>query len=366
MTFASAPAQPGAHRVLAALGWDAGFAEAFARYDKPGQVPARVTRVDRGIATVQTASGASRASLGGAHLIRASRDPLLLPCAGDWVVVRTWPDRRVTLEAVLPRRTQVIRAESSGQSRGQVLAANIDVAAIVEPMDPGPDLGRVERLAALAWESGARPIVLLTKADAVTDPDAMVSYVADAISGTEVFAISARTGLGLDHLRPLIVPGRTLGLFGASGAGKSSLVNALAGVTVMATQQTRRGDQRGKHTTTFRALIPVPNGGAILDTPGIRAVGVYDGGVDSAFSEIEELAGDCRFGDCLHNGEPGCAVWQAVENGELSVRRLDSWRKLQRELVWQERRREARVASLGRSDWRFQPGLRDIRRAREQ
>jgi ribosome biogenesis GTPase / thiamine phosphate phosphatase len=349
---------------LAALGWDADFAAAYRRYDVRGQRPARVTRTDRGIATVQTARGADRASLGGAHLLRASRDPLVLPCAGDWVVVRSWPDHRVTIEAVLPRRTQIVRAGANRESRGQVLAANVDVAAVIEPMDPSPDFGRVERLLSLAWASGATPVVLLTKADLVRDPDCVAAQVADAAPNVEVYPVSAETGRNLDRVLPYVARGRTLGLLGASGAGKSTLVNALAGTTVMATQPIRRGDGRGRHTTTFRSLIPLPGLGAVLDTPGIRAVGVFAGGLDGTFADIEEIAADCRFTDCQHDGEPDCAVWAGVENGDLSLRRLDSWRALQRELAWQALRRDARPAA---APWKYRSGasMRMIRRVRE-
>jgi ribosome biogenesis GTPase / thiamine phosphate phosphatase len=343
---------------LASLGWDAEFSSAYARYDVPGHRPARVTRVDRGIATVLSASGTDRASLGGTHLLRASRDPIALPCAGDWAVVRTWPDRRVTLEAILPRRTQLIRANANASSRGQVLAANIDVAAVIEPIDPSPDLGRIERLLSLAWDSGARPIVLLTKCDLARDPDAIAAQIARSAPALEVIPVSARTGANLDRIRPFVAPGQTLGLIGPSGSGKSSLVNALAGTTVMAIQQIRRSDGRGRHTTTFRALVPVPDGGSVLDTPGIRSVGVFDGeeGLDQAFSDIDALASGCRFTDCAHAGEPGCAVWASVEAGDLPVRRLDSWRKLQRELRWQMRRQDARMTVQMHAEWKIRSG----------
>jgi len=351
---------------LASLGWDADFAAAYAKHDVRGQRPARVTCMDRGIATVQTARGADRASLGGGQLLRVSRDPLALPCAGDWVVVRTWPDKRVTVEAVLPRRTQIVRANANEESRGQVLAANVDVAAVIEPMDPTPDFGRVERLLSLAWDSGARPVVLLTKSDLVGDPVAVAEQVAESAPGVEVYPVSAQTGQNVDVVRSFVAPGRTLGLLGASGAGKSTLVNALAGATVMATQQIRRADGRGRHTTTFRSLIPLPGLGAVLDTPGIRAVGVFAGGVDEAFSDLEAFAVACRFANCEHAGEPDCAVWAAVENGDLPLRRLESWRKLHRELAWQARRREARATPAG-SPWKYRSGadMRVIRRVRE-
>jgi ribosome biogenesis GTPase len=326
---------------LYALGWDDRFATGYAPLDRPDTQPARVSRVDRGACAVLTADGPARATLGGSLLTCAVRDPLALPCVGDWVVLRTWPDRRTTVEAVLPRRTRIVRATAGGQSHGQMLAANIDLAAVVEPMDPEPDAGRIERLLALAWASGAVPLVLLTKTDLVPRPDRVAAQVSDLAPGAPVLAVSARTGAGMARLRQLVHPGRTLALLGRSGAGKSSLVNALAGTTVMATQAIRRADGRGRHTTTYRALIPLPDGGLVLDTPGLRGVGLQDGadGLDRAFADIDELSALCRFGDCQHEREPGCAVGAALATGELSARRLDSWRRLHRELNWQAGRR---------------------------
>ncbi|GGJ80724.1 putative ribosome biogenesis GTPase RsgA [Pilimelia anulata] len=338
---------------LASLGWDAGFASALPA-DEPELRPGRITRVDRGIGTVLTADGPVRASLGGDLLAAAARDPVALPCAGDWVAVRHWPDGRLTAELVLPRRSAVVRRTSDKDSTGQVLAANLDVAAVVEPVDPGPDLGRIERLLALAWESGAQPMVVLTKADAAADPAAIAEQVADLAPGVPVAPVSGRTGAGLDALAPLVAPGRTLGLLGPSGAGKSTLVNALAGVAAMAVQEVRRVDGKGRHTTTYRALVTVAGGGAIIDTPGIRAVGMYDGaeGVDRTFAEVLELVARCRFADCGHESEPGCAVRAALESGDLSRRRYESWRKLEREVAYEARRRDVRLAAEERAKWK--------------
>jgi ribosome biogenesis GTPase len=327
---------------LTALGWDARFAAGYARFDRAEHRPARVTRVDRGVCALLAADGAARAGLGGPLLAEAARDPLGLPCAGDWVVLRSWPDQRTTIEAVLERRSAIVRATAGGQSHGQVLAANLDFAAVVEPMDPMPDPGRIERLLALAWTSGAAPLVVLTKADVVRRAERVAAQVSDLAPGVPVLVVSARTGAGLARLRPMIAPGRTLGLLGRSGAGKSTLVNALAGTTVMATQAIRRADGRGRHTTTYRALIPLPGGGLVLDTPGLRGVGLQGGagGVDLAFADVDALAARCRFADCRHEQEPGCAVREALATGELSGRRLDSWRRLHREAAWQTRRLE--------------------------
>ncbi|GGK23798.1 putative ribosome biogenesis GTPase RsgA [Pilimelia terevasa] len=337
---------------LASLGWDATLASALAA--DPDLTPGRVTRADQGVCTVLTAAGVLRVSLGGGLLAAAGEDPVQLPCAGDWLGVRAWPDGRRTADLLLPRRTAVVRRTSDKAATGQVLAANLDAAAVVEPMDPTPDLGRIERLLALAWESGATPAVVLTKADAVADPGAIVAQVADLAPGVAVHAVSARDGSGLDALRPLVAPGRTLGLLGPSGAGKSTLVNALAGVSAMEVQQVRRVDGKGRHTTTYRALVPVAGGGAIVDTPGIRAVGMFDNadGVDRTFAEVVELVAQCRFADCGHAAEPGCAVRAALESGDLSRRRFDSWRRLEREVAYEARRRDVRLAAAEKAKWK--------------
>lgn len=336
---------------LASIGWDADLASMYCRFDRLGHLPARITRVDQGVCTALTATGPLRASLSGSVLAAAARDPRALPCAGDWVALRCWPDQRITLEAVLPRRTAIVRGVADRRSVGQVLAANIDLAAVVEPMDPEPDPGRIERLMSIAWESGARPLVVLTKADLAADPAAVADQVADCAPGVAVYPVSVVRGDGLPDLRALVAPGRTLALLGRSGAGKSSLVNALTGTTVMATQRIRRSDGRGRHTTTYRALVPLPGGGAVLDTPGLRGVGLYDAadGIDQTFADIDALAAGCRFADCGHGDEPDCAVRAAVERGELSVRRFESWHKLRRELAWQTRRRERRLAAEARA-----------------
>ncbi len=339
---------------LSSLGWDDDLAVAYLAHDRAEQRPARVTRVDRGVCTAVAGDGVTRGSLSGALLSATAHDPAKHPCAGDWVVLRTWPDDRVTIEAILPRRTAIVRRTAGKGSVGQVLAANLDTAAVVEPMDPSPDLGRIERLLTLAWESGATPLVILSKADLAADPAGVAEQVAESAPGVEVVPVSAERGSGLDRLRPLVTAGRTLGLLGPSGVGKSTLVNALAGIRVMETQATRRVDGKGRHTTTYRTLIPMPDGGAVIDTPGIRAVGLLDAetGLDRAFADVAELAAACRFNDCRHNGEPGCAVRAALESGELPPRRYESWCKLQREIAYEMRRLDVRLAAEERTRWK--------------
>jgi len=338
---------------LAELGWDASFASAFAPF-ADDYVPARVTRVDRGGADMLGADGPLRASLGRDVLAALATHRTAAPTVGDWVALRHWPDDRTTIEAVLTRRTCVVRDSADTTSNAQALAANVDLVVVVEHLDPEPDIGRIERLLVLAWGSGARPLVLLTKVDLVPDPDGMLAEVAAAAPGVEVVAVSATTGEGIDVVRSHLAPGRTLVLLGPSGAGKSTLINVLAGEQVMATGRTRAVDGKGRHITTHRELVVLPGTGVVLDTPGLRAVGLVadEEAVASAFPEIQELAEFCRFRDCAHETEPGCAVLAAVDEGELDERRLASWRKLGREAAFHARRADARLRAQEVAVWK--------------
>lgn len=338
---------------LAELGWDASFASAFATF-ADDHVAARVTRVDRGGADMVGADGPLRASLGRDVLAALATHRTAAPTVGDWVALRHWPDDRTTIEAVLARRTCVVRDSADTTSNAQALAANVDLVVVVEHLDPEPDIGRIERLLVLAWGSGAQPLVLLTKADLVPDPDGMLAEVAAAAAGVEVQSVSATTGEGIDAVRSHLAPGRTLVLLGPSGAGKSTLINVLAGQQVMATGRTRDVDGKGRHITTHRELVVLPGTGVVLDTPGLRAVGLVadEEAVASAFPEIQELAESCRFRDCAHETEPGCAVLAAVDEGELDERRLASWRKLGREAAFHARRADARLRAQEVAVWK--------------
>jgi ribosome biogenesis GTPase len=331
---------------LSQLGWDDFFASSFRPFDRSDSTAGRVLRADRGVCTVLGAGGVARASLAGGVLLAAANDPARLPCAGDWVVLRHWPDRRVTIECVLPRRSTLIRRTSDKDSTGQVLAANMDTVAVVEPIHPEPDDARIERLLALAWDSGAQPVLVLTKADTSRDPLAVARQLAELAPGVPVISVSARDGQGLAHLKTLTAGNRTVALLGRSGAGKSTLVNAMIGTSVMPVQQIRDADGKGRHTTTYRNLVPLPEGGAVLDTPGIRGVGLLDTaeGLDRAFADIAGLAVRCRFGDCRHDGEPECAIAEALADGSLAGRRLASWRKLRHEIEVESTRQSVRLA----------------------
>jgi ribosome biogenesis GTPase / thiamine phosphate phosphatase len=337
--------------VLAALGWDDAWA-AQARTLTADAV-GRVSRVDRGVCTVLSAEGAARASLGGDLLDATAHDTTEAPCTGDWVTLRHWPDERTTAEAVLPRRSSIVRADPSPTSQGQVLAANVTVVGVAAGLDQVPALTKLERLLAIAWQSGASPLILLTKSDLAGDAADVASDVAAASPGVDVVTCSTVTGDGLDELRERLGPGTTLALLGSSGAGKSSLVNALVGAEVLTTRQIR-DDGRGRHTSVRRELIVLPDGGAVIDTPGLRGVGLFDSddGLAATFADVAELAQSCRFGDCAHESEPDCAVLAAVESGALSARRLESWRKLRREQAWMAARKDARLRSEQLRVWK--------------
>jgi ribosome biogenesis GTPase len=260
-----------------------------------------------------------------------------LPAVGDWVGLD--PDT-LLVEAVLPRRTSISRKEVWQATREQVLAANIDVAFLVQalPLDFNPR--RLERYLAMAWESGAQPVVLLTKLDLVDDVTPYLDAVeAVTLGSCPALAVSAKTGEGLDALRPFLEPNRTAVLLGSSGVGKSTIVNALTGEDLLATQEVREDDQRGRHTTTHRELIVLAGGGVVLDTPGIRELQLWDADLEQTFGDVEEIARRCRFSDCAHDREPGCAVREALADGSLARDRWDSYVKLQRELEALEARR---------------------------
>jgi len=270
------------------------------------------------------------------------------PTVGDWLAVTD-----TAVISVLPRRTLLARGASSGTSTAQPLAANVDVVLICAVLSGPSALRRVERLLALSWESGATPVVVLTKSDLCAQVEAAIETVRAHAPGTDVVAVSAALG-DVDALRPYVVEGTTVALLGSSGTGKSTLVNALAGSAVMATGSIRDVDGKGRHTTSHRELFVLPNRAVVVDTPGLRGVALFaaEDGLSRAFAEVAELATACRFTDCRHGAEPGCAITASIEAGDVSQARLDSWRKLQRELAFQARRADARLQSEERQKWK--------------
>ncbi|MFE9922590.1 ribosome small subunit-dependent GTPase A [Streptomyces sp. NPDC005774] len=350
---------------LAPLGWDEEWEAAFSSYGAQGLLPGRVVRVDRGQCDVVTGGGTVRADTA----FVTPHDPLRVVCTGDWVAVDPAGGTPRYVRAYLPRRTAFVRSTSSKRSEGQILAANVDHAVIAVSLADELDLARIERFLALAWESGAQPVVVLTKADLVPDPVTLGHLVQDvetSAPGVPVLAVSAQEdggasllersrelGGGLDVLAAVAAGGTSV-LIGRSGAGKSTLANALLGEDVMDVQATRDVDGKGRHTTTTRNLLALPGGGVLIDTPGLRGVGLWDAGsgVGQVFSEIEEFAEGCRFHDCAHESEPGCAVLEAVETGALAERRLESYRKLLRENRRIVAKTDVRLRAEIRKDWK--------------
>ena len=352
---------------LHALGWHDTFADAFAPH-QAHSVPGRVSRTHRGgHLVVETAEGSVRARL--AAQFRSLEDPTALPTVGDWVALGGESiDGHPTVHTMLPRRSAIVRqAPADRPAEAQVLAANVDVMLIVMALD-AVNQRRLDRYLALAWQSGTSPVVVLTKSDrSDAVPDAIAAIEAATLA-VPVHALSALTGEGVEQLVPYLPAGRTAVLLGMSGAGKSTLANRLLGAEVLPTQAVR-ADGKGRHTTTRRELLMLPGGGLLIDTPGLRELGLWDAddGVAETFSDIEELAAACRFADCRHASEPGCAVTAAVRAGVLTQERLDSHRKLQRELAHLARKQDVRLRQADQRRWKqIQRSLRAHYRERDR
>jgi ribosome biogenesis GTPase / thiamine phosphate phosphatase len=275
-----------------------------------------------------------------------------LPAVGDWVGV-TPP---ATITSILPRRSAFIRKHAGDGSTEQVLAANVDAAFLLAGLDDDFSLRRLERYITTAWESGASPIVVLTKADLCDDVPAAVLAVESVAIGVPVHPVSNVLGTGLEALAPYLQPGRTVVLLGSSGVGKSTLLNRLAGAEVMRTRAVA-ADGTGRHTTVHRELVPLAGGGLVIDTPGLRELQFWEGDIDAAFEDIEALATECRFRNCAHTTEPGCAVLAATDAGTLELDRLRSWRKLQRELEAVAARTDRRLQLARKQRWKEQAAM---------
>ena len=333
---------------LAAWGWDDTHTAAFSGHAAAGLEPGRIVIEDRGSYLVRTADGEVRATASGRLRHDAALDgDAIFPAVGDWVALQGTADvDRRQVHAVLPRRTAIVRrAPTDHGAPAQVLGTNIDIVLVMTSLNHDLNPRRLERYLALAWGSGARPIVVLSKADLATDLDAAVAAVGAVAGGAAVHIVSSTTGIGLAALVEQFAAGRTVAIIGSSGVGKSTLVNALAGELVETTGEIRADDARGRHTTSRRHLVLLSNGGLVLDTPGMRELGLVevDAGLDDAFEDIETLAATCRFADCRHAAEPGCGVQRAVVDGRLDPCRLASLQKLEQELNQAKAERDLRA-----------------------
>ncbi len=335
------------------LGFDNYFQEQFVRAGVERCTPARVARQDRDSYVVYANGRAFRAQMPGAARHHAT-STLDFPAVGDWVAVDRIDAGVGVIRAVLPRRSAISRRAAGTSGGVQLIVANVDALMICCALDHDFNLRRIERYLSLAHGCGVSPLVVLTKADLCGDPEARVRQVMESAVGTEILAISGATGQNVDRLRRLVPSGSTAALVGSSGVGKSTLVNCLMGRDVLATNAVREGDGRGRHTTTFRQLLLLPGGGVLIDTPGLRELQLAHGAADvvSSFSELSEIAANCRFRDCAHSTEPGCAVQAAIRSGRLAPERLESFRKQQRELDYFERRDDPAAVAAHKAKWK--------------
>jgi ribosome biogenesis GTPase / thiamine phosphate phosphatase len=332
------------------LGWEPFFADAFRPHEEKGLIPARVAARHHGPCELLS----ERGRLGGipaGHL-----EGNCLPVAGDWVAARPLEgERKALIEAVLPRRTSFTRKEAWRRTVEQVVAANLDTVFLVTAFGADLNVRRLERYLTGAWDSGADPAIVVNKSDTAVDPAGDLAAVETVAFGVPVHTVSAATGAGLDALAVYLGRGRTVALLGSSGVGKSTLVNRLAGREILPTAETGKGG-RGRHTTTNRELVPLPGGALLLDTPGMRELQLWadEAALESTFTDVAEVAARCRFADCAHLREPGCAVRAALADGTLPAERFESYSKLQRELRALEVRKDARLQSEARKERRRQ------------
>jgi ribosome biogenesis GTPase / thiamine phosphate phosphatase len=334
---------------LEELGWDVDWASSFEQLEDDNLVPARIAAQHRGAYLVWSADGELRARPAG-RLFYAHEVGAPIPAVGDWVGVQQSGDA-ATITSILPRRSAFVRKRAGISSDEQVLAANVDAAFLLAGLDDDFSLRRLERYITTAWDSGAEPVVVLTKSDLCPDVGDALLQVESVAIGVPVYPLSNVTGVGVDELTPHLRPGRTVVLLGSSGVGKSTLLNRLAGTELMRTAAIA-ADGTGRHTTTHRELVQLPGGALVIDTPGLRELQFWEGDVNAAFEDIDELAADCRFRDCAHAREPGCAVLAAVDKGRLELDRLRSWRKFQRELEAVAARTDHRLRVARKKRWK--------------
>jgi len=355
---------------LSAWGWSPFFQQRYEQLQQDRCLPARVIRVDRGAARLATPEGDRFASRRGPLRARAQDgDAPRTWAVGDWCAVAPTDDaERVQVEAILPRRSHFVRRAAGRGVAEQVVAANIDLVFVVTDLGDDFNTRRLERLLTLVWDGGASPAVVLNKADCCGDPEPLREAAETVAMGVPVLVTSALSQQGVDALRATASPGTTVALIGSSGVGKSALINCLLGTERQRTAAVRERDGRGTHTTTSGELVQLPDGGILVDTPGMREVAMWasEQALGTAFAEIEAAAQACRFNDCLHDTEPGCAVRQAVEEGTISAERLASFHKLRREIQSEARRRDEhlRREHERKTYGKFRQWSRQHRRAR--
>lgn len=333
------------------LGWNDFFASAFAPYAEQGFVPARVV-AQKGLTQVSTGELETYADLAGKlrHELKGAGGGVH-PAVGDWVALRpSTGDGRAVIHAILPRKSKFSRKSPGQRTEEQVVAANVDTIFLVSGLDSDFNPRRIERYLTAAWDSGAQPVVVLNKLDRCDDPETCLLETRSIAMSVPVHRVSALKGTNVEELASYLGPGQTVGLLGSSGVGKSTLTNRLLGREAQRTAEVREGDDRGRHTTTHRELIRLADGVLIIDNPGMREIQLWESEetLDQAFDDVTTLAADCRFRDCAHDREPGCAVRAAIASGRLLAERLESWRKLQGEAEAAVSLQESRLRTLER------------------
>lgn len=337
---------------LTSLGWDASFEALFQPHSAAGLIPARIAVEHRSSYQVLGEDGSYAARCSGRFLHHLS-ERASMPTVGDWVALENRPGaEQADIQAVLPRRSAFSRAAAGRPTSQQIIAANIDTIFLVTGLDHNFNLRRIERYLTVASDSGADPVIVLNKTDLCPEIEARLGEVEAVARGVPVSAVSAISGHDMHEIELFIRPGRTVALLGSSGVGKSTLVNRLLGQPVQDTGPARIDDDRGRHTTTTRNLFVMPTGGILIDTPGLREIGLWETDVDQTFADLGELALRCRFTDCGHETEPGCAVQEAIESGVLDPGRLANWRKLQREQAFAIRQQDEAAKRRYAESWK--------------
>ena len=334
---------------LKEYGWTQQLAAVFARLDD-GLEPARVIEEQRGACRVVAESGPQTATLAPKLRLAESGPPVV----GDWVALASGPESKASVQHVLERRTRIVR-KVAGRTRGeQVLAANLNTVFLVTSHNDDFSPRRIERYLTLVRDGGASPVVLINKSDLSDAPDEFVQVAEALAAGAPVRSVCARTEHGLEALRPYLGSGETVALLGSSGVGKSTMLNRLAGSDIQSVKAVRDSDAKGRHTTTSRQLFLLPCGALLIDTPGLREVGLWqsESGLDQTFPELERLAAACRFTDCAHESEPGCAVLAAIESSDLPAERIESYRQLRSELAFMDRKADLETEANVKRRWK--------------